>query len=243
MASRHLEEVPGTVLDRAVLVLGAFDGGGQLTLMDIVSRTGLPRSSTHRMLVRLVQMRWLRHDGRRYSLGLGLIELGSLALQQDRLRAAALPFLYELHRSTRLVVHLAVLEGRDVVYLEKLGRFRAEPVPTRVGGRSPASDSAIGRVLLANTLVDDREYDRIRRLGVVHEWDSRGAYGSIAVAVGPPGSTAAIGISGPRTHVHVDARHIMPLRTAANRIWRSADPLRRSPRQMRHSLESTSCPA
>ncbi|WJJ14266.1 hypothetical protein P9990_21980 [Prescottella equi] len=121
------------------------------------------------MIVRLVRMRWLRRDGRRYSLGLGLIELGSLALHQDRLRAAALPFLHELHRSTRLVVHLAVLAGRDVVCLEKLGRCPAEPVPTRVGGRCPARDNAIGRALLANTLGGEREYEGIRRAGAAYE--------------------------------------------------------------------------
>lgn len=227
--------VPGAVLDRAVLVLGAFDEGGPLTLTDVVSRTGLPRSSVHRMIARLVRMRWLRRDGRRYSLGLGLIELGSLALHQNKLRAAALPFLYELHRSTRLVVQLAVLAGRDAVCLEKLGRFQADPAPTRVGGRCPARDNAIGRALLANTLGGEREYSRIRRAGVAYEWDDRRGYGAIAVAVGPPGSAAAIAISGPRAHVHFDSRHVAPLRAAANAIWRSTDPAWRSHDRTRHS--------
>jgi DNA-binding IclR family transcriptional regulator len=48
---------PSAVIDRVSLVLDAFDGPGRLTLAQIVRRTGLPRSSAHRMLERLVQLR------------------------------------------------------------------------------------------------------------------------------------------------------------------------------------------
>ena len=112
---------PSAVIDRISLVLDAFDGPGRLTLAQIVRRTGLPRSSAHRMLERLVQLRWLRRSGRDYELGMRLVELGSLAVHQDRLVRAARPLLGELHRATGLVVHLAVLDGPDVVYLEKVG--------------------------------------------------------------------------------------------------------------------------
>ena len=54
---------PSAVIDRVSLVLDAFDGPGRLTLAQIVRRTGLPRSSAHRMLERLVQLRWLRTPG------------------------------------------------------------------------------------------------------------------------------------------------------------------------------------
>ena len=113
---------PSAVIDRISLVLDAFDGPGRLTLAQIVRRTGLPRSSAHRMLERLVQLRWLRRSGRDYELGMRLVELGSLAVHQDRLVRAATPLLGELHRATGLLVHLAVLDGSDVVYLEKIGR-------------------------------------------------------------------------------------------------------------------------
>jgi hypothetical protein len=98
---------PSAVIDRVSLVLEAFDGPGRLTLAQIVRRTGLPRSSAHRMLERLVQLRWLRRSGREYELGMRLVELGSLAVHQDRLHRAATPLLHDLHRATGLVVHLA----------------------------------------------------------------------------------------------------------------------------------------
>src|SRR5689334_18572219 len=137
---------PSAVIDRVSLVLDAFDGPGRLTLAQIVRRTGLPRSSAHRMLERLVQLRWLRRSGRDYELGMRLVELGSLAVHQDRLVRAAGPLLGELHRATGLVVHLAVLEGPDVVYLDKIGDQR---IPTRVGARQPAHCTAVGKAILA----------------------------------------------------------------------------------------------
>src|ERR1700734_220570 len=136
---------PSAVIDRISLVLDAFEGPGRLTLAQIVRRTGLPRSSAHRMLERLVQLRWLRRSGRDYELGMRLVELGSLAVHQDRLVRAASPLLGELHRATGLVVHLAVLDGGDVVYLEKVGDRFASAIPTRVGGRQPAHCTAVGK--------------------------------------------------------------------------------------------------
>ena len=83
------------------------------------------------------------------ALGIRLMELGSLAIHQDRLHSIALPFLRELHRVTGLVVQFGVLDASDVVYLDKIGGMLAGVVPTRVGERSSAERSALGRVLLA----------------------------------------------------------------------------------------------
>src|ERR1700733_15677339 len=126
-------ETPTAVIDRIALILDAFDGPGHLTLAQIVRRRALPRSSAHRMLERLVQLRWLRRSGRDYELGMRLVELGSLAVHQDRLVRAARPLLGELQRATGLVVHLAVLDGPDGVYLEEGGDRLASGIPPRRG--------------------------------------------------------------------------------------------------------------
>ena len=144
-------------LDRAALLLDAFDGPGRLNLAQVVRRTGLSRSSAHRMLERLVQLHWLRRDGRDYELGMRLFELGSLALHQDRLHQAALPYLHELHRLTGHVVHLAVLDGVDVVYLDKIGPGFGARLPSRIGGRQPAHCTSVGKALLANLAPSERE--------------------------------------------------------------------------------------
>jgi DNA-binding IclR family transcriptional regulator len=239
---------PSAVIDRISLILDAFDGPGRLSLAQIVRRTGLPRSSAHRMLERLVQLRWLRRHGRDYELGMRLVELGSLAVHQDRLHGAAQPFLHELHRATGLVVHLAVLDGLDVVYLEKIAGGLGAAIPTRVGGRQPAHCTAVGKALLAFSDPDKLDFDvdlltrktryslstrrqltdelaAIRARGVAYERaESVAAFGCVAAPIGDPGEAiAAVSVCGPLDRMAFDHRLAGPVRTTALNIWRNYD--------------------
>jgi DNA-binding IclR family transcriptional regulator len=233
---------PTAVIDRISLVLDAFDGPGRLTLAQIVRRTGLPRSSAHRMLERLVQLRWLRRSGRDYELGMRLVELGSLAVHQDRLVRAASPLLGELHRAAGLVVHLAVLDGPDVVYLEKIGDQR---IPTRVGCRQPAHCTAVGKAILAycdqDAEVDLRvrktkysisstsqlavELAKVRAHGVAFEREeSLLGFGCVAAPIGSPGeAVAAVSVCGPMNRMMFDQRLTAPVRMTAMGIWRNVE--------------------
>jgi len=239
---------PTAVIDRISLVLDAFEGPGRLTLAQIVRRTGLPRSSAHRMLDRLVQLRWLRRSGRDYELGMRLVELGSLAVHQDRLVRAAAPLLGELHRATGLVVHLAVLDGPDVVYLEKVGDRMIAAIPTRVGGRQPAHCTAVGKAILAycdeeaevNLQVRKTKYSissgsqlavelaKVRAHGVAFEREeSLLGFGCVAAPIGGPGEAteaiAAVSVCGPMNRMMFDQRLTAPVRTIAMRIWRNVE--------------------
>jgi DNA-binding IclR family transcriptional regulator len=239
-------ETPSAVIDRVSLVLDAFEGPGRLTLAQIVRRTGLPRSSAHRMLERLVQLRWLRRNGRDYELGMRLVELGSLAVHQDRLHRAAVPLLHDLQRTTGLVVHLAVLDGTDVVYLEKIGDRMAAAIPTRVGGRHPAHCSAVGKALLAHADIDASTIDFTTRrtrysvgsaaqlhaeLTKVHShgaaFDREEAltgFGCVAAPIGGPGqAVAAVSVCGPMSRMMFDQRHVAPVRMTAMGIWRNTE--------------------
>lgn len=238
-------ETPTAVIDRISLVLDAFDGPGRLTLAQIVRRTGLPRSSAHRMLERLVQLRWLRRSGRDYELGMRLVELGSLAVHQDRLVRAAGPLLGELHRATGLVVHLAVLDGSDVVYLEKVGDRMIGAIPTRVGGRQPAHCTAVGKAILAyrdeETDVDlgtrltrysissapqlAAELAKVRARGVAFEREeSLLGFGCVAAPIGGPGEAhAAVSVCGPLKGMTLDQRLAAPVRMTAMGIWRNVE--------------------
>jgi DNA-binding IclR family transcriptional regulator len=242
-------ETPSAVIDRISLVLDAFEGPGRLTLAQIVRRTGLPRSSAHRMLERLVQLRWLRRSGRDYELGMRLVELGSLAVHQDRLVRAAAPLLGELHRATGLVVHLAVLDGPDVVYLDKIGDRALGAIPTRVGGRQPAHCTAVGKAILAycdqdareNTYVDLRvrktkysittssqlaaELAKVRAHGVAFEREeSLLGFGCVAAPIGGPGeAVAAVSVCGPMNRMMFDQRLAAPVRMTAMGIWRNVE--------------------
>lgn len=224
------DSTPTAILERISLVLDAFDGPGRLTLAQVTRRTGLPRSSAHRMLERLVEMRWLRREGRDYELGTRLMELGSIAVHQNRLHSAAAPILRDLHNATGYVVHLGVLDGSDVLYLDKVGGRLATELPTRVGSRYPARNSAIGKALLAYTphnahdLADfTPELRKVREMGVAYEVARiSGGIGIIAVPIGPVGdAVAALSICGPTSHLKFDHRHAAPVRMAANAIHRA----------------------
>jgi DNA-binding IclR family transcriptional regulator len=240
-------EMPSNVIDRVSLVLDAFDGPGRLTLAQVVRRTGLPRSSAHRMLERLVQLRWLRRDGFDYELGVRLVELGTLALHQDRIRRAAIPLLRDLHRATGLVVHLAVLDGSDVVYLEKIGDQMLAAVPTRVGARQPAHCTAVGKAILAYNdaaavdLTNRRtrfslttgaqltaDLDRVRAHGVaVEREESLRGFGCVAAPIGRVGeAVAAVSVCGPLGRMTFDQRLVAPVRMTATAIWRNAEAVR-----------------
>jgi DNA-binding IclR family transcriptional regulator len=238
---------PSAVLDRVSLVLDAFDGPGRLSLAQVVRHTGLPRSSAHRMLERLVQLRWLRRQGRDYELGMRLVELGSAAVHQNRLHRAALPVLHELHRATGLVVHLAVLDGTDVVYLEKIAGAFGAAIPTRIGGRQPAHCAAVGKALLAfcdPSRLDDFDTDLLTRktrysistrsqlAGELTAVRSRGfayersesvpGFGCVAVPIGVDVELiAAVSVCGPVDRMAFDHRLAGPVRTAALGIWRN----------------------
>ena len=236
---------PSAVIDRISLILDAFDGPGRLTLAQLVRRTGLPRSSAHRMLERLVQLRWLRRTGRDYELGMRLVELGSLAVHQDRLARAADPLLGELHRATGLVAHLAVLDGPDVVYLEKVGDRLMSAIPTRVGGRQPAHCTAVGKAILAfcdeGAAVDLQvrktkysifgssqlaaELAKVRAHGIAFEREeSQLGFGCVAAPIGCPGeAVAAVSVCGPMNRMMFDQRLAAPVRMTAMRIWRSVE--------------------
>lgn len=223
---------PTALLDRVSVVLDAFAEPGAdttgLSLADIVRRTGLPRSSVHRMLEHLVRLRWIHRTGRHYRLGYRLVELGAVAVDQDAAHAASLPVMYELHAATRLVVHLAVLDGDEVLYLEKVGGRLEAAVPTRIGARIPAASTALGTVLLAgrgDPRVPAPVSASIRAEGLA--WMSGPAHRGFSCVAAPIGelhsATAAISLCAPNRHTSLDPRVASPLRVAAARIRRAVD--------------------
>ena len=148
--AEHLDGSSLSLLAKAALILGAFEGKRPaLTLTDVVQHCGLSQSTVHRLLDQLVTIGWLERERRQYRLGLRLVELGGFALHHNRLRRAALPHLVALHQATGHWIHLAVLDGSDIVYLEQIGDPRHSTMPFQVGARLPAYCTAAGKALLA----------------------------------------------------------------------------------------------
>jgi DNA-binding IclR family transcriptional regulator len=142
-----------SVVSKVLSLLDAFSpAAAELTLNELSRRTGLPLSTTYRLASELVAWGGLeRVQGGGYRVGLRLWEIGSLAPRGADLRAIALPFMQDLHEATREHVHLAVLDGREALYLETITGRRGPSLKSRRGGRVPLHATGVGKVLLAYT--------------------------------------------------------------------------------------------
>ena len=143
-----------SVASRLFSIVDAFTrpaAASSLSLTAIARRAGLPLSTTHRLVAEWVAWGGLvRLDDGRYALGMRLWELGVQAPSARNLRTVALPYLEDLYESTHEHVHLAILDGRDALYIEKLSGHDAVNVISRVGGRLPLHSTGVGLVLLAH---------------------------------------------------------------------------------------------
>ncbi|MGW1135912.1 IclR family transcriptional regulator [Streptomyces zhihengii] len=152
-------EATGPVIARALKILAAFNAQHpQLSLSELARRSGLPVSTVHRMLGELLAWGALERDAKGlYRIGLRLWEVGSLAPRGHGLRDRALPYLEDLSQITRENVQLAVREGTDLVFIERIAGTGAVPTLTRVGGRLAITTSGAGLVLLAHAPVGVQE--------------------------------------------------------------------------------------
>jgi DNA-binding IclR family transcriptional regulator len=144
-----------SILTKAFDLLRAFNPHERvMTLSELARAAGLPKSTVHRLLARLVELGAVEHHRSGYKLGLGLLQLGA-GTPAGYMRDLALPHLAQLHRWSAATVHFAVLREFDVVYLEKLAGKDSRASITSVGGRLPANCTAIGKALLAHEDFDD----------------------------------------------------------------------------------------
>jgi len=168
------------MIARLTRILDAFDAPHSvLSLEDVTSRAGLPTSTTHRIIVQLMKSRWLQHlPGEGYRLGTRAFQFrGSHSSSHDDLRRLAVEPLRMLHLQTGLVAHLSVLDGPDVLLLDKIGGSGAALVPSRVGGRHAPHISPGGRAMLAGLPAEavDGFTDR-RAFGKTSGWTPRSLY-------------------------------------------------------------------
>lgn len=139
-----------TVLGKVVSVLFAFSAEDHgVSLAELGRRTGLAKGTLHRVVGDLVGARLLERTEHGYRLSGLVFELGMRASVERRLLEVATPFMEDLYEHTHETVHLGVLEGREVVYVAKIGGHRQATSPSRIGGRMPLYCTAIGKSLLA----------------------------------------------------------------------------------------------
>jgi DNA-binding IclR family transcriptional regulator len=227
---RLIERYKLRTVERALSILRVFldpDCRGELSLAEVSRRVGLSQSTSLRLLVSLKAAGFVEQiqSSGKYRLGATCLALGDAFLRSNNLRQRAYDSLVDLRDRCGETVHLAFLEGSEVVYLDKLaGLHPIGLMSSRAGGRAPAYCTAVGKSLLAHlpeaqrrevlegdrlvrhtetTIVDiaslDEELDRIREQGysIDNEERERGV-GCIACPIfGHLGIVAAISVSGP----------------------------------------------
>lgn len=136
-----------SALAKTVAVVEALAPGGRLS--DIARHTDLPVSTTHRILQELVALGWARETDGRYSLGARLLALSSRSTGGPELARLARPALRDLAAQTGRTVHFAMLDGDQLVYLDKIEGRGSYAMKSRVGMAIPLHCTAIGKAVLA----------------------------------------------------------------------------------------------
>ena len=233
-ASSNLEKYKVRTVERAISILTVFldpGGNGELNLADISRRVGLSQSTSLRLLVSLKSYGLIEHNqsNGKYRLGVTCLTLGDAFLRNNNLRQRSYDFLINLRDQCGETVHLAFLEGEEVVYLDKLaGLHPIGLMSSRAGGRAPAYCTGLGKSILAylpkakqhevfqktnfvnytkktitdkNRLIGELEKVREQGYSIDDEEHEQGA-GCIACPIfDHHGVVAAISISGPAERV------------------------------------------
>lgn len=237
------------MLARALTLLSAFlQGDNAISLTELARRSGMAKSTAYRLLTELHSWGMVERTARGgYRLGIRLFELGQLVPQQRRLQETATPFLAALYEATRETVHLAVPDGAEVVYVQKLAAVDAPEIPSRLGGRMPAHCTGLGKALIAfgppdrlttvlktglsrrapRTIVLPgllgKELHKIRQRGIAEEYEEStvGLACVAAPVIGQDGwAVAAISITGWSNRLHA-ARVTPAVRAASLALSRS----------------------
>ena len=136
----------------AVRLLKAFsEEQVEIGISDLAKRLGVAKSTVHRLAVTLVGDGMLEQnpDSGKYRLGIALFRLGSLVRRRMTLSNEARPLLRELREKVNETVHLAVLDGSDIMYVYNLESTQAIRMRSDVGVRKPAYCTAEGQAILA----------------------------------------------------------------------------------------------
>jgi len=139
-------------LKRGLQILEAFSPScPRMKLQEVVNRTNLPKVTVLRFLRTLTALNYLSYDSetKLYSLSPKVMSLGYTALSSMDLREIATPFLEQLSESTGQNVNLGVLDGCEIVYIERIKKKQILNIDLHVGSRLTAYNSSIGQVIIA----------------------------------------------------------------------------------------------
>lgn len=143
-------DAPNSVLGKVALILQAFTiDDDELTLSHLSRRSGVPKASVHRLAQELLELGFLERAGASYRLGLRLFEIGARVPRTRALRESLLPFMHALHSATKQTILLTVLQGTEIVFVERVNSYGQAPSRSKLGGHVPLHCSATGKVFMA----------------------------------------------------------------------------------------------
>src|ERR1700730_2974508 len=136
----------------AIRLLKAFsEDEVEIGISALARRLGLAKSAVHRLAVTLVSEGLLEQnrDNGKYQLGIALFRLGALVRRRMNVSNEARPYLYDLRETVNESVHLAILDGTEIMYVYNLESTQAIRMRSDVGVRKPAYCTAEGQAILA----------------------------------------------------------------------------------------------
>jgi IclR family transcriptional regulator, pca regulon regulatory protein len=146
-------------LARGLSVIRAFSAEDpEMTLSEIARKTGLTRATSRRFLLTLVELGYVKTDGRMFVLTARVLELGFSYLSSLTLPEIAQPHLEQLAAGIHESTSASVLDGTDIVYVARVPTRRIMSVRINIGTRFPAYVTSMGRVLLSG--LDDAELEQ-----------------------------------------------------------------------------------
>lgn len=148
-------------IDRAVALLDCFVDRQELNVRDLSERTGLHKSTAHRILMAMQYNGLIEQDpaSGRYHLGLKLVKLGEYAVRRLDLRLVARPYIEELAARARETIHLGVMDGDKVVMIDRVDGPDPSSTLSLPGRLFPLHCTALGKAMLAG--LDDHAVVRL----------------------------------------------------------------------------------
>lgn len=228
-------------VDKALMVIELLMRRGEsLSAREIALRTGINRTTGHRLLNALIHRGWIEKEttSALYRISLRFLVLSNLAYQQRDVLTAMRPALQELSDLSRETVHVGVLDGFDLIHVDKIDSPERVGVSSKIGTRVSPHGAALGKAILACSpgdfvasyaeyaarlpepdtlrdsqwLIDEIDRTRLRGYAVDDEEDSIGVrcIGS-AIIAGNGEPVFAISITGPAGRFTMDrARQCAP---------------------------------
>ena len=146
------EELHSTTLSKCLMVLDVLSRSDHvLSYTEVLERTELPKSTVYRLLSILSNERLVHYDSqsRAYRMGYRLLELAARGLNNFDLRRAAAPILRSVGEATGESVLLAMRDGDEIVYIDRVESTRSVRPSTMVGNRAPLYCTGLGKAILA----------------------------------------------------------------------------------------------